>query len=108
MKEKSYFSDTLKTLAKEQGYTQKALAEKMNVSLDTVKKWYTTGMPDLQKLIQISDIFDVDLAFLIGAQECPRLSEEVATLRNRVEKLEKALREIKNDADLLLMDSGMV
>ena len=107
MKEKCLFADTLKKLAKEHGYTQQELAEKMNVSVQTVKKWYTTTMPDIKKLVQLADILDVDLVFLIGAQEFTKLSEEMDELRNRVAELEKIVRGIRVDADIALSRSGI-
>ncbi len=73
---KSIFNTRLKSTAKEQGYTQQALAEKMNVSVETVKKWYTTTMPDLGTVRELANELNVDVAFLLGDIECKHHEEQ--------------------------------
>ena len=73
---KSIFNTRLKSTAKEQGYTQQTLAEKMYVSVETVKKWYTTTMPDLDTVRELANELDVDVAFLLGDIECKHHEEQ--------------------------------
>ena len=52
----------LQLLRKETGFTQEELAEKLNVSRRTVSRWETgTNMPDLDILMELSDLYEVDL-----------------------------------------------
>ena len=52
----------LKELRKEKGFTQEQLAESLNVSRRTVSRWETgSNMPDLDLLMEISDLYEVDL-----------------------------------------------
>lgn len=64
------FSEKLQKLRKEKNITQEALADKLNVTRQAVSKWESgTAIPDTEKLIQISKIFDVSLDELINDQE---------------------------------------
>ena len=68
----------LKELRKEKGLTQEQLAEKMNVSGRTVSRWETgSNMPDLDILIELSDLYDVDIRELLDGE---RKSEKMAIL----------------------------
>ena len=62
-----YFGRNLQFLRKKQsGLTQEQLAEKLNVSRQTVGKWETEeAFPEMEKLLEISDLFLVKLDALI-------------------------------------------
>lgn len=56
------FQDKLRLLRKEKGMSQEALAGELNVSRQAVSKWETgEGYPETEKLIMISDLFEVSL-----------------------------------------------
>ncbi len=56
----------LKALLKESGMTQEDLAEQLEVSRQAVGKWVNDkGIPEVAKLVQISDLFDVSLDYLL-------------------------------------------
>lgn len=58
--------EKLKFLLKENGMTQEDLAEKLDVSRQAVGKWVNNkGMPEVGKLIQISDMFGVSMDYLL-------------------------------------------
>lgn len=60
----------LKALLKESAMTQEDLAERLEVSRQAVGKWINDkGMPEVAKLIQISDLFGVTLDYLLK-EEC--------------------------------------
>lgn len=60
------FQDKLRLLRKEKGMSQEALAGKLNVSRQAVSKWEVgEAYPEMDKLIMISNLFDVSLDFLI-------------------------------------------
>jgi len=53
-------------LRKKLGWSQEELAEKMNVSRQSVSKWEgANSIPDLNKIIMLSQIFDVSTDFLL-------------------------------------------
>ena len=56
----------LKALLKESRMTQEDLAEQLEVSRQAVGKWVNDkGIPEVGKLVQISDLFDVSLDYLL-------------------------------------------
>lgn len=61
------FSENLRTLRKEKDYSQEYLAEKLNVSRQTISKWENaTAMPDLKKLTEIAELFEIGINELLG------------------------------------------
>ena len=60
------FSDKLYTLRTQYGYSQESLAEKLGVSRQAISKWELgTAMPATEKVIAISDTFDVSIDSLL-------------------------------------------
>lgn len=60
------FGIKLQQLRKEKGLSQEALAEKLNVSRQAVSKWETRdGYPEMDKIILISDLFQVSIDYLM-------------------------------------------
>lgn len=57
----------LKQLRKEQGYSQKRLAEILGITQQAVCKYENTVVePDIQTLIMLADLFEVTVDYLIG------------------------------------------
>ena len=69
----------LQELRKEKGLTQEDLAEQLNVARRTVSRWETgSNMPDLDILIELSDIYEVDLREILnGERKSEKMNEEV-------------------------------
>lgn len=60
------FGQKLKILLKEKNMTQEELAEQLDVSRQAVGKWANDkGIPEVGKLIQISNLFGVSLDYLL-------------------------------------------
>ena len=60
------FSDKLLNLRTQCGYSQEVLAEKLNVSRQAVSKWELgTTLPETDKVIAISDFFNVSTDYLL-------------------------------------------
>lgn len=60
------FTEKLFGLRKQAGMTQADLAEKLNVSRQTVSRWEMgTAKPEMDTLIALSDMFDVSLDYLL-------------------------------------------
>ncbi|MEW6989563.1 helix-turn-helix domain-containing protein [Colwelliaceae bacterium 6441] len=59
-------ADKIITLRKQLSWSQEDLAEKMNVSRQSVSKWESANsIPDLNKVIKLAEIFDVSTDYLL-------------------------------------------
>ncbi|MDT0694987.1 MULTISPECIES: helix-turn-helix domain-containing protein [Staphylococcaceae] len=59
-------SKQIKDLRKQHNYTQEDLAEKLNTSRQTISKWEQgISEPDLNMLMQLSQLFSVSTHYLI-------------------------------------------
>ena len=59
-------SEKIKQIRNKEGLTQEQFSEKINVSRNAVAKWETNrGYPDIQNLINISEIFNISLDELV-------------------------------------------
>jgi transcriptional regulator with XRE-family HTH domain len=69
----------LKELRKEKELTQEQLAETLNVSRRTVSRWETgSNMPDLDLLMEMADLYQVDLRELLdGERKKEQMNEEM-------------------------------
>lgn len=60
------FADKLYHLRIKYGYSQEALAEKLKVSRQAISKWELgTALPETEKVIAISDFFNVSIDYLL-------------------------------------------
>ncbi len=65
------FSEKLQVLRKNKGFTQEALAERLNVSRQAVAKWESGQVyPDIGNLIEISNLLNVSVDYLVKDQDC--------------------------------------
>src|SRR3712207_686173 len=59
-------SEKIMSLRKKMGWSQEDLANELNVSRQSVSKWETgASIPDMSKIIQMSDIFGVTTDYLL-------------------------------------------
>lgn len=63
-------------LRKENGWSQMALAEKLNVSDKTVSKWENGGMPGIDLFPEMAKLFNVSIDYLITGNEEGDSSEQ--------------------------------
>ena len=60
------FNNKLYELRKKKGLSQEELASRLNVSRQTISKWEVgDSTPDMEKIIAISDLFDISLDELV-------------------------------------------
>ena len=65
------FSEKLQVLRKNKGFTQETFAEKLNVSRQAVAKWESGQVyPDIGNLIEISNLLNVSVDYLVKDQDC--------------------------------------
>jgi transcriptional regulator with XRE-family HTH domain len=64
------FNNRLYQLRKQRGFSQEELASRLNVSRQTVSKWEIgDSTPDMEKLVAMSELFDVSLDMLVLGKE---------------------------------------
>lgn len=62
--------EKIKRLRTEQHLSQKELAEKLEVSRQAIAKWETNrGIPDIENLKRIAQVFDVSIDYLVNDEE---------------------------------------
>lgn len=60
------FDEKLITLRKQQGMSQEQLADRLGVTRQSVSKWESgLALPELMKIITLSEIFDVSVDYLV-------------------------------------------
>lgn len=60
------FADKLIKLRKKNGWSQEELAEQMNVTRQSVSKWEgAQSVPDIEKMIKLSNLFEVSIDYLL-------------------------------------------
>ena len=64
------FGERVKQTLKENGYTQKMLAEKLQVQTSTLCEWLNDhNEPPMQSIVDIARILEVSTDFLLGLKE---------------------------------------
>lgn len=82
------FSEKLVTLRKAKDLTQEQLAEKLNVSRQSVSKWESgQAVPELDKIVALSAVFDVTTDYLLKASEIDDLSVKTEMLEKQQEQM---------------------
>jgi len=99
-------ADKIIKLRKQFGWSQEELAEKMNISRQSVSKWESTNsIPDLNRVIMLAEIFSVSTDFLlkdeIEASDSLNESKEPDTVQI---SLEQALKYVENKVEI----SGLI
>ena len=105
------FHNKLYHLRKQKGLSQEELANRLNVSRQTISKWEVgDSTPDMEKLIAISDMFQISLDELVMDKvqthtgETPSKAEVVNELKEKVltdENKKKAKKVLKIAAIIL-------
>lgn len=77
------FNNRFYTLRKQSGLSQEELANRLNVTRQTISKWEVgDSTPDMEKLIAISDLFNVSLDELVKGEEPQQNEVKKSTLDN--------------------------
>ena len=86
------FSDKLIALRRKAGWSQEELAERLNVSRQSVSKWESAqSMPDIDKIVQLSSLFGVTTDYLLkDGQAEPEYTEDDTSPLPRIKALTAA------------------
>ncbi len=99
------FSEILKMLREKHGYTQQQLADVLHVSKNSVSHYeLKISMPSIDVIIEIADIFDVSIDYLLGRSKV-NLSKQLlekpidkkTTIGNILESILKLDKEHRSD-----------
>jgi len=86
-------ADKIIQLRKRQGWSQEELADRMEVSRQAVSKWESAqSMPDIEKLLRLSSLFNVSTDYLLKAEAEPSVSAEIREQSGRVVTMDMAAR----------------
>ena len=98
------FSENLKTLRKQKGFSQEELASKLHVVRQTVSKWEKNlSVPDADMLVRLADVLDVTVTELLGAkidgtedanniaEQLSRINEQLAIKNRRSRRILKVI-----------------
>ena len=94
------FSENLKTLRKQKGFTQEELAARLNVVRQTVSKWEKgLSVPDADMLMRLAEILETTVSTLLGsaipdekepddiAEQLARINEQLAVKNRRSRRI---------------------
>ena len=100
------FSENLKTLRKQNGFSQEELASKLHVVRQTISKWEKNlSVPDADTLILLAEILEVSVSELLGskietengnvtndvAEQLSRINEQLAIKNRHSRRIWKAI-----------------
>lgn len=94
-------ADKIVILRKKFGWSQEELAEKMNVSRQSISKWESArSIPDLNKILMLSKIFGVSTDYLVKDEfeEVEEITEDLDTGLKKV-TLEEATLYVQNKSE---------
>ncbi len=98
------FSENLKTLRKQKGFSQEELAGRLHFVRQTISKWEKNlSVPDADTLIRLAEILEVSVSELLGtniakentagnvAEQLSRINEQLAIRNRRSRRIWKAI-----------------
>lgn len=98
------FSENLKILRKQKGFSQEELAARLHVVRQTISKWEKgQSVPDAGTLIRLAEILDVSVSRLLGekveneqaasdvAEQLSRINEQLAIKNRRSRRIWRAI-----------------
>lgn len=102
------FSNILKQLRKEKGYTQSELAKLINSSTSKIAMWETEKRdPVKEDLVILSEIFDVSVDYLLGRTDNRNLTVKDEKSINKEKDIEKIIDELMEQQGLMLCGEPM-
>ncbi len=94
------FRENLRNLRKEKNYSQEYLAEKMDVTRQTISKWENgTVVPNMKKLSELAELFEVSINDLLGNEYASEIQCEYITDVYTKDEVHAMLESVKSHAD---------
>lgn len=82
------FAKKLITLRKSRELTQEQLAEQLNVSRQSISKWESGQViPEVEKIVELSKVFDVTVDYLLKPSEIDELSVKTEILEQQQKQM---------------------
>lgn len=80
------FSENLKALRKQKGFSQEELATRLHVARQTISKWEKNlSVPDADTLIRLAEVLEVSVSELLGEKiENENVTSDVAAQLSRI------------------------
>lgn len=98
MRENMILADKIMEERKKNGWSQEELADKLSVSRQAVSKWESAqSVPDLQRVIQLAEIFCVSTDYLLKDEVETQTPLEVGDISEDSETLHKVSMEEANE-----------
>ena len=86
------FGENLQFLRKRQGMTQEDLAEKMDVSRQSVSKWESNAAyPEMDAILRLCDLFSCDMDTLLRGDVSRRFGEDAAAYDQHMNRFAAAI-----------------
>lgn len=86
------FSDNLKTLRKNKGFSQEQLSLRLNVVRQTVSKWEKgLSVPDAEMLVKIAEVLGTSVNELLGEAVAAKNEEGLSSVAMELQKLNELL-----------------
>lgn len=109
------FSEKLLELRRREGLSQEQLADRLGVTRQSVSKWESgTAVPELAKLVALSDLFSVSVDYLVKdrleepERPGPEAPPSTAKLEEQVEELSSYFRGYAYDSKTTLFGMPLV
>lgn len=101
-------SEKILNLRKGCDLTQEQLAEKLNVSRQSISKWESgQAVPELDKLLALSSLFDVTTDYLLKPSEIDELTLKTQRLERQQQELKEAGEKLKTKQTCLFLCIGI-
>jgi transcriptional regulator with XRE-family HTH domain len=98
------FSERLKSLREEKGFTQQDIADILGVGRATIAEYETKGkQPDYEKLIKLAGFFGTSVDYLLGISNIRNTSDEITNAVEDDPELFEFWNELKEREDLQLL-----
>lgn len=82
------FAEKLIALRKSRELTQEQLAEQINVSRQSISKWESGQViPEVEKIVELSKVFDVTVDYLLKPSEIDELSVKTEILEQQQKQM---------------------
>lgn len=101
-------SEKILSLRKAHDLTQEQLAEKLDVSRQSISKWESgQAMPEVDKLTALSDVFHVTTDYLLKPSEIDELALKTDILERQQQALKEESQKQKTKRFIVLSSIGI-